>query len=289
MNQPNRGKLLVAKQGESLDDPWKIDPVLDIPSIHRLRWGDIKGDGSLQLLIAPIFGPAAKPPTYDDPAHIISLIRFGSIGPTRGVAVAPLANRLVTHAVEILPSFGPIKRPVVLVASNQGVTLIEPGDDKAKTKAKAQVRDLVPGASGDRPKRGASEIHGGKFKDGRTFLATIEPWHGSEVVVWPRKSTGDLEFGPRTVLDDTLADGHALWVADVNGDGQDEVFAGHRGKDHRVSMYDYNAVSQSWRRTVLDSGVAAQDLRGGDVDGDGKPDVVTIGGSTHNLVLYRSK
>ena len=41
------------------------------------------------------------------------------------------------------------------------------------------------------------------------------------------------------MIDDTLADGHALWVADVDGDGDDEVFAGHRGKDHRVSLYDY--------------------------------------------------
>ena len=199
--------------------------------------------------------------------------------------VAPLANRLVTHAAEILPSFGPIKRPVVLVASNEGVTLVEPGDGKAK----AQVRALVPGATGERPKRGASEIHRGKFKDGRMFLATVEPWHGTDVVVWPQKSADSLEFGPRTVLDDTLADGHALWVVDLNGDGQDEIFAGHRGKGHRVALYDYNADSRTWRRTIIDQAVAAQDLRGGDVDGDGKPDVVVIGGSTHNVVLYQSR
>ena len=56
-------------------------------------------------------------------------------------------------------------------------------------------------------------------------------------------------FGERQVIDDTLADGHALWVADIDGDGDDEVFAGHRGKDHRVSAYDFDG--QSWRRTVL--------------------------------------
>ncbi len=93
----------------------------------------------------------------------------------------------------------------------------------------------------------------------------------------------------RTVLDTTLADGHALWVADVDGDGDDEVFAGHRGKDHRVSMYDLDRVQNKWNRTVLDQGIAAQDLRGGDLDGDGTPDVVAVGGATHNVVWYRPK
>ena len=89
------------------------------------------------------------------------------------------------------------------------------------------------------------------------------------------------------MLDDTLADGHALWVADVDGDGDDEIFAGHRGKDHRVSMYDFDEATKTWNRTVLDRDIAAQDLRGGDLDGDGTPDVVAVGGSTHNVVWYR--
>ena len=99
--------------------------------------------------------------------------------------------------------------------------------------------------------------------------------------------SGALKFGPRTVIDDTLAEGHALWVADVDGDGDDEVFAGHRGKDHCVSIYDFKREAGTWSRTILDRGVAAQDLRGGDIDGDGRPDVVAVGGSTHNVVWYR--
>jgi len=279
MNQPRRGKLLLASQGASLDSPWNITPIADFSSIHRLRWGDLDGDGKLDLVVAPIFGPASTPPTYDDPSQIIAFTSIDVHDPSKWRRL-PLADRLVTHAIRFLPTIVTVQGPVVLAANNQGVTLIRPGDP---------ARDLVPGASGERPKRGASEIHLGKFKDGRTFLATIEPWHGSEVVVWPRKPGDSLEFGPRTVLDDTLADGHALWTADLDGDGQDEIFAGHRGKDHRVALYAYNAESNSWRRTVLDPGVAAQDLRGGDVDGDGKPDVVAIGGSTHNIVLYRSR
>ena len=96
-----------------------------------------------------------------------------------------------------------------------------------------------------------------------------------------------IKAGKRTVIDDTLDDGHALWTADIDGDGNDEVFAGHRGKDHRVSMYRFDG--KTWTKTVLDRDIAAQDMRGGDLDGDGKPDVVAVGGSTHNVVWYRFK
>jgi hypothetical protein len=145
-------------------------------------------------------------------------------------------------------------------------------------------------------KRGASEVHAGRMADGQCLLATIEPWHGTRVAVYlaaiQKRDDGSQSLGPfsgRTVLDDTLVDGHALWVADVDLDGDDEVFAGHRGKDHRVSMYDFDRTRNQWQKTVLDREVAAQDLRGGDLDGDGAPDIVAVGGSTHNVVAYRTK
>ncbi len=159
--------------------------------------------------------------------------------------------------------------------------------DLYRFKPEVGTSSLTRGVIGKSPKCGSSEVHLGHLADHRRFLATIEPWHGSEVAVCFAQDDGRFQFGPRSVIDDTLAEGHALWVADVDGDGNDEVFAGHRGKDHRVSMYKLDPDGKTWTRTVLDRGVAAQDLRGGDIDGDGTPDVVAVGGSTHNVVLYR--
>jgi glutathione S-transferase len=127
-----------------------------------------------------------------------------------------------------------------------------------------------------------------RLADGRRFLATIDPWHGHEVAICFATDPAAMKpFGPRTVLDDTLDAGHALWVADVDGDGDDEVFAGFRGQGTSVLAYDFDG--SAWTRTVLDDAIAAQDLRGGDLDGDGTPDVVAIGGATHNVVWYRKR
>ena len=106
------------------------------------------------------------------------------------------------------------------------------------------------------------------------------------------REDGSRSLGPlsgRTVLDDTLADGHAPGSPTSIATAT-TVFAGHRGKDHRVSMYDFDRRKKEWKKTVLDREIAAQDLRGGDLQtGDGTPDVVAVGGSTHNVIWYLAK
>jgi len=278
MNTPTRGKILLAVPGPTADAPWSLRPAADLPSVHRLRWADLDGDGKPELIAAPLFGASARPPAYDqEPA------RPRAFSP----GLDPLSGRWaerpgllkgeapVLHAVAVTDLDGD-GRPDLLGASNLGLTRFTgPG---------APAR-LAAGAAGPAPRRGSSEVHAGRLRDGRRFLAAVEPWHGAEVVVYPPPAPGATGFGPRTVIDATLNDGHALWVADLDGDGDDEVIAGHRGKDHRVSAYRFDG--RQWSRTVLDRAVAAQDLRGGDLDGDGAPDVVAVGGSTHNLVWYK--
>ncbi len=285
MNEPKRGKLSIARQGSSIDDSWKLEQIEAIGSIHRLRFGDLDGDGRLELVVAPIFGSDAKPPTFQESfAHLIYFTHNGSSANHDLVwKHHDLGEFLVMHAIEAIDATGDGAIDV-LSASNEGVSLTTL--DRA-TGGRPQTRRLVQGGAGTAPKRGSSEIHLGKLAGGARFLATIDPWHGTDVSVCLEAKPASLVFGARTVVDSTLSDGHALWVADFDGDGDDEIVAGHRGKDHRVSIYDFDG--KTWNRTVLDRAIAAQDLRGGDIDGDGKPDVVAIGGSTHNVVLFKPR
>jgi hypothetical protein len=288
MNNPGSGKLSLARQGSRPDDPWTLIPVANIGSIHRLRWGDVTGDGRLDLVVAPIFGWFARPPRYEDPARLMALtIQVGSFGV--GSRSCSLANRPVTHAIEVR-DLGHLRgHSVVLTADNLGVALIGERISSDGPSLTFSTRALVTGEHGEPARRGCSEVHLGRMRDGRPMLVTLEPWHGSKVVVYLEAKPNLESFGPRTVIDDSLVDGHALWVADIDADGDDEIFAGHRGKDHRVSLYDFDGAKNAWKRTIIDRDIAAQDLRGADFNGDGIPDVIAVGGSTHNVVMYQRR
>jgi hypothetical protein len=276
MNEPTRGKLLLAVQGST--GTWERRAIADVGSIHRLRWGDVDGDGRLELVVAPIFGPNAKGPKFDQDDAQITVFWPGNEPKSGSWTSRLVALRPVLHAIEVIaPEKG--DRAQIFTADNVGTSRVHLDAGVKDFK----VEPLTPGAPGPAPKRGSSEVHIGRLGGGHRFIATIDPWHGQEVAVCVRNDNG--RYGSRTVIDNTLADGHALWVADVDGDGDDEIFAGHRGRDHRVSVYDFDG--ESWKRKVLDSGIAAQDLRGGDLDSDGMPDVVAIGGQTHNVIWYR--
>jgi hypothetical protein len=293
MNTPTRGKLLLAIQGATPDDKWTFKPIADVPSIHRLRWGDLDGDAKIELVVAPIFGPKAEPPAYNqDPAQLVAF-ETGRDPKAGRWRMIPLAKLPVIHAIEIRAAkewtsgratgLNARRGSVVFTADNTGVNSVEYHPSNLTP---VSERNYIPGVRGAAPNRGSSEVHNGKLARGRPFLATIDHWHGSEVAVCVAdRGLNGFVYRTRTVIDNSLDDGHALWVADVDGDGNDEIFAGHRGKNARVSVYRFDG--KAWTRTVLDPALTAQDLRGGDIDGDGVPDVVAIGGRSHNIVWFR--
>ena len=90
------------------------------------------------------------------------------------------------------------------------------------------------------------------------------------------------------MIDDTLVDGHALVYLDVDGDGTDEIIAGGRGGSHEVLLFRW--VAGSWLRQVIDpQGVAMAGLCVADLNGDGHPDLIATGTSTHDVVWFENR
>ncbi len=208
MNQPHRGELLLATQGDTPDAPWTTKHLGHFGSIHRLRWGDFDNDGLPDLIIAPIFGESAKPPTYDqEPATLLALRTTEPIKNAQAWKWErkPLLSRPVIHAIEViepapaqvafapangLPDLPPIQGSTIITAAhNLGVSSVIHDPEMAiGPEAPLIIADLYPGAEGPPPARGSSEIHLGRFRKpegGRQhFYTTIEPWHGNQVVIW---------------------------------------------------------------------------------------------------------
>lgn len=94
------------------------------------------------------------------------------------------------------------------------------------------------------------------------------------------------------MLTDQLKRGHALWLANLDDDPEDEIVFGHSDrssgeiKGPGVFVFDQQSDEKWVRRTIDDGGIATEDLVAADLNGDGLPDIVAGGRATHNVKLY---
>jgi hypothetical protein len=288
----NGGEVWWAVPPSADDDEWSLRLIGQAPTSHRLRWADLDGDGRPELLNAPILGAGAEGPEYQVGAPLTwydipeALLRGHASADEREIAWAAhvLDDSLtVVHGIHIMDWDGD-GRDEILTASFEGIHLFH-SFGRSPDLRWSRIR-LAEGDQISRPRRGASEVAVGRVR-GRRFLATIEPWHGEQVVVYFEGKPGEL--WKRQVIDASFRDGHALAVGDLDGDGNDEIVAGYRGPG--TSLHAYYATDSSgarWERQTLDTNLAAACVVIEDINGDGRLDVVAIGASTGNINWYEN-
>ncbi len=275
--------------------PWSIREIDRVPTSHRLRFADIDGSGTKVLVNFPLIGPDSVAPDY---RGRVSLLMYRPGEWKREVITD--AEEGVVHGI-LATRWDESTRESLLSASFLGLHLLQydarpvdarPVDARPKGRAYEAggghwTRTLIANGNPSAwPKSGSSDVIAGHL-GGERFLATVEPWHGNNIVVY-RQRGGSWQ---RHLIDDTVVDAHTIVAGDLDGDGQDEIVVGER--QGRRSAYLYRLADlkgDTWARQVLDDGgMAGAGCAIADLNADGRADIVCIGTATANLKWYENR
>jgi hypothetical protein len=255
--------------------PWTVHEIDRLPTSHRLRWANIDGSGERVLVNAALANASAHAPDYRGHVPLV----YYRPGDWKRNVISD-AEEGILHGIYVTDWRGN-GRDELLIGSFLGVHVYgyQPNGGWSRS-------EITRGDPEAWPKSGTSDIAVGRLK-GERFLATIEPWHGNEVVIYRQmRAAASQGAWNRQVIDTTLLDGHTILTGDFDGDGSDEVVVGYRGKPYGVYLYKFHAGK--WNREAIDmGGMSAAGCAIADLDGNGRPAIACIGSATHNLKVYR--
>ena len=242
----------------------RVTNIATEPTLHRIGWADVNGDGRAELIVVPLHGRGTKAADWTAGPGARILVFSVPDDPAKDAWPVEVADESL-HIVHNFVAVG----PEIWTASAEGIHALR--------------RD----ASGKWSKRLIGEGKPGEIKLGRAGnvrrLATVEPWHGNSVAVYDDSPA----VWKRTVIDSNLNQAHALGWGDLDGDKDDELVAGWRGKPWGLAYYKLRGGN--WMKFPIDDGVAVEDLAVADLDRDGRPEIVAGGRATGNIRIYRAK
>jgi len=261
---------------------WKPVQLTHEPTTHRMRWVRNRA-GRYDLVVAPLHGRGNK---NGEGAGVRVLAYHMPDDVTQPWNTTLICAALhMTHNFEVVPAM--TNEPeTLLLAGREGIVRLTPGD--GGWREQWITRHDTPGLAG------AGEVRWGAFAGGQPYVAAIEPMHGNQLVLYTPPPEGPKDgLWQRTVLDDTLADGHALATHDLLGLNNRQIVVGWRsaqkvGPKVGVKLfYTTKENGAGWQQHLLDDNtMACEDVMGADLDGDRDVDMVAAGRRSKNLKIY---
>ncbi len=167
--------------GRDSQSLWQIHPVrFDEPALHRLRWGDVKGSGRKQLVVAPLQGRGTKGPNWGEGEGVHVLVYDvpdKPAGENWPVEIADSSLHTI-HNLQLI-DLDQDRRDEIVLAAWEGVFVLDRDPAGSWTKTR-----IGTGNQDSNPSKGSSEVKVGRLRDRSSYVATIEPWHGHQVVVY---------------------------------------------------------------------------------------------------------
>lgn len=296
-NTTSGGALYLLRSRGDVRKTWEAIVLLDKePTLHRIRWIDTDSPMG-GLVVAPLKGPGTSGPAFQERG-----VRLFMLTPAARPFEAMWRRTPIDDSLYVVHNIWPVTElgdpPGLAAASFEGVTYFERDGNlwRAEKWAEGNPEPLPNSGAGEIKTTLLPSASGGSGDRDSLIFATIEPWHGHQVVVYAPDANGNRV---RTVLDDTLAGGHAIWWADFDQDGQDELLCGYRepaGPNNLpgLNVYDLSvdretgAVS-STKYVVDEGGMATEDAVAADFNGDGWPDIAAFGRATKNIKYYENQ
>jgi hypothetical protein len=258
------------------DDPterWEPVTLPNEPTVHRMHWTKMAED-RYALVVLPIHGWANE--NAEGPG--VRILAYVKPENPRQV----WEKILIDDRLNLTHNFHP--RPLgnrdrLYIGGRQGAITAVPEDGMWQ-------RQSAEWLEGIGEEEGVSEIRYGTLGD-TELITTIEPFHGNTVNVYVGGANGRHHE-----LTDAFNQGHALAAADLLGIGRDQVIAGWRDANEAGNVgirlfVPTDEEGSEWSEHEIDTtGMATEDLKVADLDGDGLLDVIASGRDTHNLIVY---
>lgn len=265
------------------------------PTTHRMKWvrrtGGADGKDRYDLVVVPLHGRGNK---NGEGAGVKVLAYQMPKNPKDEWKSEVVADDMhMTHNFHVLRIDAHDSFECLLLAGKEGLQqhAYESGTWKHLTLFDHKTNPDL---------KGAGEIRFGMLPKARgyeeTSIATVEPMHGNQLVVYRHKVPDMKSEWQRTVLDDKLDDGHALACGDLLGTGSDQIVVGWRGAPANklakvgIKIFVPDAKGGAWTQHVIDDNtMACEDLTLADLNADGKLDIIAAGRRTKNVKIYWNK